>query len=233
MTRLSVIIPCLNEGAVITALLGDLQPLRAAGHEVLLVDGGSGDDSLKLAEPMVDRLLTSAPGRALQMNAGAAAAVGELLWFLHADSRLPPDAASQLQRAMAAGRLWGRFDVRLDGRRAIYRVIEWLMNRRSCLSGVATGDQAMFVSRELFRSVGGFPVIPLMEDIALSKRLRAIARPACLRPPVTTSSRRWERHGVVRTVLLMWRLRLAYFLGVPPQKLARAYRSCNSPTAGS
>lgn len=225
--------PCLNEGAVIADLLRDLQPLRAAGHELILVDGGSQDATLSLAVSQVDRVLSVAPGRAGQMNAGAAVATGEVLWFVHADTRLPLGAVDLLQTAFNGGAEWGRFDVRLDGRRRVFRLIERLMNWRSRLTGVATGDQAMFVTRAAFQAVGGFPPIPLMEDVALSKLLRRRGRPACIAQPVLTSSRRWQRHGVIATVLLMWRLRLAYFLGVSPQRLARQYRSCNSLTQES
>jgi rSAM/selenodomain-associated transferase 2 len=223
-TRLSVIIPALDEAATIADLLGDLAPLRAQGHEVIVVDGGSADETVTIARPRADRVLGSARGRAAQMNAGAAAATGELLWFLHADTRLPAAAAERLLAACAAGSAWGRFDVRLSGRRWALRMVETAMNLRSRLSGIATGDQGIFVHRALFAAAGGFPPIALMEDIALSRALRRHARPACLREPrLLASSRRWERHGVVRTVLLMWRLRLAYALGASPEHLARHY----------
>jgi len=202
--RLSIIIPTLNEADVIGALLGDLAALRAAGHELILVDGGSRDATRTLAEPLVDRLLAAPRGRAAQMNAGAQAATGELLWFLHADSRVPAATAEAL---LAAARSvarpvvrWGRCDVRLSGRHPLLRVIERAMNLRSCLSGIATGDQGLFVTRADFTAVGGFPDIPLMEDIALSRRLRRLARPLCLRTALITSSRRWESRGILRTV---------------------------------
>ncbi|MEA3644271.1 MAG: TIGR04283 family arsenosugar biosynthesis glycosyltransferase [Lamprobacter sp.] len=230
--RLSIIIPTLNEADVIGALLGDLAALRAAGHELILVDGGSTDTTRALAEPLVDRLLAAPCGRAAQMNAGAQAATGELLWFLHADSRVPAATAEALLAAARAGGRpversvvrWGRCDVRLSGRHPLLRVIERAMNLRSCLSGIATGDQGLFVSRADFTAVGGFPDIPLMEDIALSQRLRRLARPLCLRPTLITSSRRWESRGILRTMMLMWRLRLAYALGADPARLARWYR---------
>ncbi|MBK5929884.1 TIGR04283 family arsenosugar biosynthesis glycosyltransferase [Halochromatium salexigens] len=222
--RLSIIIPTLNEADAIVALLGDLAALRAAGHELILVDGGSTDTTQALAEPLVDRLLAAPRGRAAQMNVGAQAATGELLWFLHADSRVPAATAEALLAAAHTGVRWGRCDVRLSGRHPLLRVIERAMNLRSCLSGIATGDQGLFVTRADFTAVGGFPDIPLMEDIALSRRLRRLARPLCLRPALITSSRRWESRGILRTMVLMWRLRLAYALGADPARLARLYR---------
>ncbi|WP_295589930.1 TIGR04283 family arsenosugar biosynthesis glycosyltransferase [uncultured Lamprocystis sp.] len=221
--RLSIIIPTLNEADHIGALLADLAPARAAGHALILVDGGSGDATPTLAASGVDRVLRAPRGRAAQMNAGAQAATGEVFWFLHADTRSPPGAAEALLAACRDGACWGRFDVRLSGRHPLLRLVEWTMNRRSRLTGIATGDQGIFVTRDAFARVGGFPDIPLMEDIALSKRLRRIARPACLRPLLLTSSRRWESRGVLRTILLMWRLRLAFALGADPARLARRY----------
>jgi rSAM/selenodomain-associated transferase 2 len=223
--RLSVVIPARNEAAALPALLADLAPLRAAGGEVIVVDGGSVDGTPGLARSGADRVLTADGGRAGQMAAGAAAARGDLLWFLHADTRLPEGAEAVLRSAVAAGRRWGRFDVCLSGRRPIFRVIAALMNRRSCLTGIATGDQGIFVTRAALTAVGGWPALPLMEDIELSRRLRRRAGwPACLRPALITSSRRWEEGGVARTILLMWGLRLAFFLGVPARVLARWYR---------
>ncbi len=222
--RLSIIIPTLNEADHITALLGDLATLRAAGHELILVDGGSTDATRMLAEPLVDWLLDAPRGRAVQMNAGAKIAQGDLLWFLHADSRVPASTTEALLAAAHSGVRWGRCDVRLSGRHPLLRVVERAMNLRSCLTGIATGDQGLFVTRSAFVEVGGFPDIPLMEDIALSQRLRRLARPLCLRPVLITSSRRWESHGIVRTIVLMWRLRLAYASGADPARLARLYR---------
>jgi len=224
MRRISVIIPVLNEADTLNATLGPLQQWRKAGHEVILVDGGSEDGSKAIATPLVDALLESEKGRAKQMNAGACVANGEVLLFLHADTQLPEMADGMVQQALAHHR-WGRFDVRLSGSHWLLRLVERMMNWRSCLTGIATGDQAIFLEHRLFDEIGGFPALPLMEDIALSKRLRQRAgRPACLRPPLTTSSRRWEESGILRTILLMWRLRLAYFLGASPQELAHLYR---------
>jgi rSAM/selenodomain-associated transferase 2 len=223
--RLSVIIPTLDEEARIVDLLNDLATLRADGHEIILVDGGSRDSTLQTAAPLVDRALRAPRGRASQMNAGAAGAGGDLLWFLHADARVPAGAAARLLEAFAAGHRWGRFDVRLSGRQWLLRVIEVLMNLRSRMTGIATGDQGIFVSREAFDEVHGYPAIPLMEDIALSKALRRLGRPYCVRRPrLQTSSRRWEERGILRTVLLMWRLRLAYALGARVTELADRYR---------
>lgn len=215
--RLSVVVPTLNEARGVRAALEALAPLRALGHEVIVVDGGSSDGTVELAAGLCDRLLTAARGRASQMNAGARVATGQMLLFLHADTRLPPGAA-----ALVLNRpLWGRFDVEIEGRHPLLRLVAWAMNLRSRLTGIATGDQAIFVRRDAFP---GFPEIALMEDIALSKRLKRIGRPACLRERVTTSGRRWESRGVLRTIFLMWRLRFLYFVGVRPEALARKYR---------
>ncbi|MDQ2777951.1 MAG: TIGR04283 family arsenosugar biosynthesis glycosyltransferase [Pseudomonadota bacterium] len=221
---LSLIVPMLDEAAGIGAHLQALQPLRARGHELIVVDGGSRDASLELAEPWCDQLLRSDRGRARQMNAGAAHAHGDALVFLHADTRLPPDADAAIEAALRAGAAWGRFDVCIEGRSRWFPVIAALMNLRSRLSGIATGDQAIFVQAALFRRVGGFAEVPLMEDVQLSRRLKTISRPACLRQRVLTSGRRWETRGVWRTIWLMWRLRWRYWRGANPEALARAYR---------
>lgn len=221
---LSVIVPALNEAAGIEATLRPLQGLRAAGHEVILVDGGSEDATQSVAAPLADRVLVSASGRARQMNAGAAQARGDVLLFLHADTIAPGSLAELALSALAARWRWGRFDVRIQGSHPLLRAVGWLMSRRSCLTGIATGDQGIFVRRTLYEAVGGYPDIPLMEDIALSRRLKRHGRPACVRVPLLTSGRRWEQHGVLRTILLMWRLRLAYALGADPARLARHYR---------
>lgn len=217
--RISIVIPTLNESAAITATLVSLAPLRARGHEVIVADGGSEDGSRELAAPLADRVVEAARGRARQMNAGAAAASGEALVFLHADTRLPANADHLIFHSLKKN-LWGRFDVAIEGRSALLPVIAFLMNLRSRLTGIATGDQAIFVRREAF---AGFPEIALMEDIAFSKAMKRRSPPACLRAKALTSGRRWERHGVLRTMLRMWRLRLAYFLGTAPDELARRY----------
>jgi rSAM/selenodomain-associated transferase 2 len=222
---LSIIIPVLNEAAGIADTLAPLQPLRARGCEVIVVDGGSTDASADLARPLADRVVTSERGRARQQNAGAAEAAGDVLLFLHADTRLPADADRLVVDGLtASGRGWGRFDVRLTGRHPMLRVIERMIGVRSRLSGIATGDQAIFVRRDWFARAGGFPQIPLMEDVALSKALRRLGPPLCLRETVVTSSRRWEERGVWRTMALMWRLRLEFWLGADPETLAERYR---------
>lgn len=222
--RFSIIIPCLNEADQIGELLHSLRPLRSRGAELIVVDGGSADGTLDIAAPLADRALAAARGRAAQMNAGAAVASGDVLLFLHADTRLPPDADTAVAQALECpGRCWGRFDVRISGPHLLLRVVAAMMNARSRWTGIATGDQAIFVTREAFGRVGGYAEIPLMEDIALSKRLKPLAHPLCLRARVTTSGRRWQQHGVLRTILLMWRLRLAYALGADPERLAARY----------
>ena len=223
---LSIIVPCLNEAAGIARTLEDLKPLRERGVEVIVVDGGSGDQTLPLAAPLADRAMVATRGRAAQMNAGAGVARGAVLLFLHADCRLPANADKLIVDGFAkSAKRWGRFDVAFDCPLPMMRVVARLMNLRSRLTGIATGDQGMFVTRELFMAQGGFPDIPLMEDVALSKRLRKISPPLCLTARITTSARRWEKRGVLHTVLLMWRLRFAYFAGVDPAKLAVRYDS--------
>ena len=223
--RVSIIIPTLNEAAAIAQTLQPLQELRGRGHQVVVVDGGSTDVTLEIARPLADSVISSAPGRARQQNAGAQAAAGEVLLFLHADTLLPRDADDLLIDGLRArGRGWGRFDVRLSGRHLLLRVVERMMNLRSRVTGIATGDQAIFVRRDWFQRAGGFPEIRLMEDVALSHALRRMGPPLCLRERVVTSSRRWEQRGIARTILLMWRLRAAYALGADPARLAERYR---------
>jgi rSAM/selenodomain-associated transferase 2 len=224
MSKLSIIVPVLNEGESIADPLDALADLRALGVEVIVVDGGSRDATVPRARARADRVISAPRGRALQMNAGAEKACGDVLLFLHADSRLPGDADHIVLDGIArSGRAWGRFDVKIDGDSPLLVAVAWLMNIRSRLTGIATGDQAIFVRRDAFHSVGGFPAIPLMEDIALSKRLKRASRPLCLRACAVTSGRRWDKNGVASTVLLMWRLRLAYFFGADPKALARQY----------
>lgn len=220
---ISIIIPALNEARHIGETLRHLQPLRDRGHEVIVVDGGSDDQTVALATPLADTVLDSPPGRAGQMAAGAAAARHPVLWFLHADT-LVPDGADRAILDTLQQRGWGRFDVVLSGNHPMLRIVERLINLRSRLSGIATGDQGIFIRRELYQRIGGMPLQPLMEDVELSRRLRRTARPACLRQRLVTSSRRWEQRGILRTILLMWWLRGAYALGVSPQRLAGWYR---------
>lgn len=224
MEPISIIMPTLDEAGQIAGVLNRLQPLRERGHEVIVVDGGSRDDTLSQAAGRADRIIQASRGRASQMAAGAAMARHNTLWFLHADSWVPEQADALIAGAQERA-LWGRFDVRLSGRhrRPLLRLVEWLMNKRSRLTGIATGDQGIFVSRQALQVVGGMPALPLMEDVELSLRLRRLGRPACIGQPLVTSSRRWERHGVWRTIGLMWLLRTGYALGVSPARLARLY----------
>ena len=244
---LSIVIPVLNEARGIGQVLQALAPLRARGVQVIVVDGGSTDGTVEQArlalqaplhrnpathvvgdashDALLWQVINSLPGRAVQMNTGAQKASGSTLLFLHADTHLPPAADTLVARALNSGsHHWGRFDVRIAGQHGMLRVIGALMNVRSRLSGIATGDQAMFMTRAAFDTVGGFPAQPLMEDIEMSKRLLRLSRPACLRAQVVTSGRRWETRGIWRTVLLMWRLRWAYWRGASPERLAGLYR---------
>ena len=221
---ISVVMPVLDEAAGIEAALAPLQALRAFGGEVIVVDGGSRDATRALAAPWADRVLQAPRGRAAQMNAGAAVASGEVLLFLHADTVLPPGAAEAIAAGLKrTGRAWGRFDVAIAGADPLLVLVALLMNGRSRLTGIATGDQAIFARRGAFEAAGGFPEIALMEDVALSKALKRRSAPLCLRERAVTSGRRWEKHGTLRTIVLMWRLRLAYFLGADPRRLARRY----------
>jgi rSAM/selenodomain-associated transferase 2 len=224
VSTLSIVVPALDEGAGLAATLQALAPLRARGAEVIVVDGGSRDRTADIARPLCDRLLAAPRGRAAQMNAGAGAARGEVLLFLHADTRLPDDADRLVLAGLtASGRAWGRFDVRINGTHPLLPLVAALMNLRSRATGIATGDQAIFVARTAFAAVGGYPDIALMEDVVLSHRLKRLGRPLCLRSRALTSGRRWEKHGVMRTILTMWRLRLAFYLGAEPDTLAARY----------
>ena len=233
MRRLTIVIPALNEAAIIVGALAALAPLRARGAEVIVVDGGSRDGTRQLAAPLADDVIAASPGRGAPMNAGAALGSGDALLFLHADTALPDNADRLIDMALSK-RAWGRFDLRIAGRHPLLAVVARMINWRSRLTGVATGDQAIFVRREAFVAVGGFPDLPLMEDVAISRRLKRVCRPFCIGMPVITSGRRWEHHGVGRTILLMWRLRLAYYLGAEPARLALRYGPVRpSPAQGS
>ncbi|MFQ5993729.1 MAG: TIGR04283 family arsenosugar biosynthesis glycosyltransferase [Acidiferrobacterales bacterium] len=230
---IGIVMPVLNEAAGIEQCLAELTQ-RQVFQEVIVVDGGSQDPTLDIVREFtsrhdmrngpVFRLLEAPIGRASQMNAGACEASSDILLFLHADTTLPSEAAERVRWAVTRGSLWGRFDVRLDDRRVLFRIVERLMNWRSALTGIATGDQAIFVRRDFFERLGGYARVRLMEDIELSRRLKVLQRPARVRDTVTTSTRRWRKNGVVRTVLLMWWLRLLYWLGASPDWLARFYR---------
>ena len=221
--NISIIIPALNEAANLPQLLSQLAPLRQRGAQLIIADGGSTDGAPeRLAE--LAQWLPAPRGRARQMNAGAAPATGEVLWFVHADSQLPEQADALIAAALADGQhCWGRFDLRISGRPWLLKVVAQLINWRSRLTGIATGDQGIFVLRSTFESLGGFADLPLMEDVEFTSRLRQISRPACIRERLTTSGRRWESRGLWRTIFLMWRLRWAYWRGVPIEQIAKAY----------
>ena len=221
---LSIVMPVLNEAGHLDATLAALAPLQQHGVELIVVDGGSDDDTLDKARRYATTVCVSPRGRARQMNTGAALARGDVLLFLHADTQLPPDADRLVAQAIARGAVWGRFDVTIQGQSALLPAVAALMNIRSRWTGIATGDQALFVQRDVFQRLGGFPDQPLMEDIELSRRLCRLARPACLRPKVTTSGRRWDTRGAWSTIFLMWRLRWRYWRGESAEELARQYR---------
>lgn len=220
--QLAIVVPVLNEAANLPVLHSHLQPI-ALNAEVVLVDGGSTDDTVSLARSAGLKLVRAPRGRASQMNAGARATQAPHLLFLHADTQLPEVALASVQEALQH-HAWGRFDVQIQGQAKMLRVVAALMNWRSRLTGIATGDQALFMTRQAYLQAGGFLDQPLMEDIEMSAALKAISPPACLQHKVITSGRRWERGGVWRTIFLMWRLRLAYWLGAPAESLARTYR---------
>ena len=226
--RLAVVVPVFNEGNAIESTLGRMQDLRKRGTRVIVVDGGSNDATAALAKPLADQVLQSPRGRAQQMNAGAKAAIergGDVLLFLHADSALPDAADRLIETALrTSGRVWGRFDVRIDAEEPMLKVVSTMMNWRSRLTGICTGDQAIFVTRQAFEQLAGFAPIALMEDIEFSKRAKSRSWPVAIRARVVTSGRRWQRHGIGRTIVLMWRFRLAYFFGADPQRLAQRYR---------
>jgi len=222
--QISVIIPTLNEAGCIHSTLTPLQPLRTRGHEIILVDGGSSDATCTLGQTLVDQVLQSPPGRATQMRAGATAARGQILWFLHADSQIPPHADSLILEALdRADADWGRFDIALADNHLLLRCVAWSMNQRSRLTGIATGDQGIFVRRPLYDRVGGLPLIPLMEDISFSRSLKLHSRPCRVTQTLGTSPRRWHAHGILRTIVTMWGLRLGYFAGISPERLAKYY----------
>jgi rSAM/selenodomain-associated transferase 2 len=218
----SIIIPVLNEEQSICATLERLQVFRQQGCEVIVVDAGSVDNTDVIAAALSDQLITSGKGRALQMNLGASHAQHDILWFLHADTLVPENAIDIIESSLT-DREWGRFNVKLSGAHGMFRIIELMMNIRSCITAIATGDQGIFVKHTLFSRLGGYPEIPLMEDIALSKKLKQVSRPVCIKDNLVTSSRRWEEKGIMKTVLLMWKLRFLYFIGVSADDLARQY----------
>lgn len=223
--KLSIIIPVFNEAAVLPTLFDQLQRLHRQGVEILVADGGSHDGSAVIAEVYGYRVIHSAKGRATQMNTAAAQATGNVLLFLHADTHLPEDAVLQIKAALSTNRyVWGRFNVHIVGHSWMLNVVSFAINYRSWLSGIATGDQGIFVTRTAFNKIGGFPEQPLMEDVEISKRLGSHSPPACLNATVATSGRRWEKHGIWTTIFLMWRLRWAYWRGVSPEILIKEYQ---------
>jgi len=224
--KISIIIPCLNEEKIIRDTLLPLQNLRQRGHEIIIADGGSSDNTINVASNLYDQLATGEKGRALQMNSAAKLSSNDILCFLHADTFAPENLDTLIIDALhKSQKIWGRFNINLCGKHWLFRIIETSINIRSCISGVASGDQGIFVYRNVFNKLNGFKVIPLMEDIELSKRLRKKSHPVCITStPLITSSRRWEKHGILTTVFLMWSLRLKYFMGVPAEQLENLYR---------
>lgn len=222
---LSIIIPALNEQDRIGSLLDVMQDWRSQAVELIVVDGGSHDQTVAIAAQRADHCIVADPGRANQQNAGAALAKGELLWFVHADAGLQGDEWRILQslHRSSSAPFWGRFDVRMNSTDRRLNLIATMMSLRSRITGIATGDQGIFVSRPLFASIGGFPQQPLMEDVEISRRLCPIAAPVCLQSTIKVDSRRWQKRGIWRTMLQMWWLRLRYFLGADPVVLHREY----------
>lgn len=223
MAALSIIIPVLNEQAGIESFLQALQVLRPE-CELIVVDGGSSDNTVALSQPYVDDIVCATQGRAVQMNIGAAMASAPALLFLHADTFLPDDVLKQIQTAFNNNYDWGRFDVKFSDKHCLLRLVASFMNIRSRLTGMTTGDQAIFIQKAVFETLNGFSDIPLMEDIELSSRLKQHSKPYCSRSKVQTSARRWLNFGIIKTILLMWWLRLRYFIGTEPQLLAILYR---------
>ena len=222
--KLSIVIPTYNESSQIEQCLYKLKSLRKLGHEVIVVDGGSIDDTKILATPLSNQVIQSEKSRSIQMNKGASIATGNCLLFLHADTVLPGNVINIFSKIENIESKWGRFDIKLTGRAYMFRIIERSMNIRSRLTGIATGDQVIFIGKELFKKVAGYPEVSLMEDIAISKILAAHSKPICLREIVVSSSRRWEANGVIKTILMMWLLRFLYFFNYDTGKIAKLYQ---------
>lgn len=222
---ISIIIPVLNEEESIYGLLLQLQRYRNQGHEVIVVDGGSTDKTISISQAFADKIIKSKAGRAVQMNNGASQASFDILWFVHADTLIPDNVIERIQYYLLNDKnQWGRFNVKLSGSHMLFRIIEKMINLRSCISGIATGDQGIFINKNFFEVAKGFSNLPLMEDVELCKRLKSISSPVCAKEVLTTSSRRWEQNGILSTVVLMWRLRFLYWVGISADKLADQYR---------
>lgn len=223
MKIFSIIVPTLNEEPGILNFLNALQPYREF-CEIIIADAHSTDNTKSISLPLVDQFISVPQGRGLQMNLGAKQASGEVMIFLHADTKLPEQALQNIQQGLDAGARWGRFDIQLIGQSFLLKVVAQMMNWRSRYTGIATGDQAIFITQAIFFEVGGFPCQALMEDIEISKRLKCLSSPYCIKAKVSSSARRWEKFGICRTILLMWTLRLRYFLGESPEVLNQLYR---------
>ena len=228
-TDISIIIPVRNESPQVLRNLESLAQ-HTDIREIIVADASTRSDSLYALErlenacPEIRVVHSEQSGRAVQMNLGQRHATGSILWFVHADTQIPENAVQIIRDSVSSQRPWGRFDVQFSSSFPIMSMVAWMMNIRSALTAVCTGDQAIFVERETFRRLGGYPNVTLMEDVAFTKLLRGTARPVRVRTPVITSSRRWETNGYIRTILLMWLLRFLYWLGVSPSALARIYR---------
>lgn len=218
---LSIVIPVRNDAAALERLRASLGAPLDPSVEVVVVDGASTDASSEVARRAGWQVVASPPGRGRQLNAGCRAAAGQWLWLLHADSEVPVPALTYLRQLGGPG--WGRFDVRFVAAEGGLRLVAWLMNWRSRVTGICTGDQGIFVHRRLLEAVHGVPEQPLMEDVELSRRLKRLGRPLCPAIALGTSPRRWQRDGLVSTVLAMWGFRLRYWWGADPETLAKAY----------
>ena len=224
MLKLSIIVPVLNEAQFLSRQHNLFKSLLREGHEIIIVDGGSEDKSVLIARSVDCETFITKASRGYQLHFGAMKSKNDTLLFMHADTLLPESATALISNVLTRSKKhWGRFDVSFNNSNLIFSIIAWFMNKRSCLTGVVTGDHAIFVNRDIYIRSGGFEDIPIMEDIEISKRLKKFSMPICLHDKVITSSRKWEAQGIIRTILKMWILRLLYFCGIPPRKLERLY----------